>query len=269
MSDGLIVSGLSARYRHGPTVLHEVDFAAPRGAVTALVGPNGSGKSTLLKSVLGLVSATGRVALDGVDLATLDARAKARRVAYVPQRTQLTSRLPVHGVVAQGRFAHRGPLERLRDADRTAVADALRQVDLEHVAERPFHELSGGEAQRVLLARALATEADVVLLDEPTSALDVRHALELQTVLQGITERGRSVVACLHDLSEVRNTADRVVLLQDGRVRASGSPEAIVADAYVREVYGVELVEGGGLGYRLGAARRTSVRASAGEGESR
>ncbi|MGD2019318.1 MAG: ABC transporter ATP-binding protein, partial [Planctomycetota bacterium] len=173
MSAGLEVSGLRARYRRGPDVVRGVDLVAPRGAITALLGPNGSGKSTLLKAVVGLVDSEGEVRLDGADLRGLAADARARRLAYVPQRSLLAAPLLVHSVVAQGRFPHRRGLSAPTEEDRKAVQGALEDADIAHLACRPFTELSGGEQQRVLLARALATGADVLLMDEPTSAQDV------------------------------------------------------------------------------------------------
>jgi len=251
MSTGLRIRGLTARYHHGPVVLRDVDLDAPYGAITALLGPNGSGKSTLLKAIVGLVRAAGCVTLDGEDLVGLTAAERAVRVAYVPQRTLLAAPLLVHVVVAQGRFAHRKTFARLDEADETAVAAAMRDADIEHLACRPFTELSGGEAQRVLLARALATGANVLLLDEPTSSQDVRHALELHAVLRSLRDRGTAIIACLHDLSETRALADRAVMLKGGLVHAHGVTGEIVTNEHVRPVYGVEIVEGGGLGFRM------------------
>ena len=251
MSTGLRIRDLTARYRHGPEVLRSVDLDAPYGAITALLGPNGSGKSTLLKAIVGLVRAEGRVTLDGDDLVGLTAAERAVRVAYVPQRTLLAAPLLVHVVVAQGRFAHRKTFARLNATDVAAVAAAMRDADIEHLARRPFTELSGGEAQRVLLARALATGANVLLLDEPTSSQDVRHALELHAVLGSLRDRGTAIIACLHDLSETRALADRAVMLDGGRVHAHGAAGEIVTNEHVRPVYGVEIVEGGGLGFRM------------------
>ena len=251
MTDGLEVRGLRARYRRGPEVVRGVDLEAARGSITALLGPNGSGKSTLLKAVVGLVDARGSVLLDGEDLAQMPAERRARRVAYVPQRSLLAAPLLVHSVVAQGRFPHRRGLSGLRAEDERAVASALEDADVSHLACRPFTELSGGEQQRVLLARALATGADVLLLDEPTSAQDVRHVLELHRILAQLKARGAAIVVCLHDLSEVRQVADRAVLLECGEVHASGPVEEIVHDRHVGSVYGVRLIEGGGLGFEL------------------
>jgi iron complex transport system ATP-binding protein len=251
MKQGLQVRGLRASYRRGPEVVRGVDLDAARGSITALLGPNGSGKSTLLKALVGLVGCRGRVALDGEDLQRLTPEQRAQRVAYVPQRSLLSAPLLVHSVVAQGRFPHRRALSGLSHEDQQIVDAALHEADIAHLACRPFTELSGGEQQRVLLARALATGADVVLMDEPTSAQDVRHALELHAILRRLRERGAAILVCLHDLSEVRAIADRAVLLECGSVHAHGPAEEIVHDRHITPVYGVELIEGGGLGFKL------------------
>jgi iron complex transport system ATP-binding protein len=260
MSTGLVVRGLRARYPRGPEVLRGLDFEAPRGAVTALLGPNGSGKSTLLKAVLGLLPSTGELELDGRDPRALSLLERACTLAYVPQRTQLAAQMSVRGVVELGRFAHRGAFAAASAADLSAVQQALREADAESFAERPFRELSGGEQQRVLLARALATGARTLLLDEPTSSQDVRHVLEMHAVLRALAARGHAIVIVLHDLNEARRHVDRAVLLQQGRVQASGPVRSVVDAASVRAVYGVELLEGAGLGYERLDAREEPQR---------
>ena len=241
----LHIQGLSARHRHGPEVVHGVDLQAPAGQITALLGPNGAGKSTLLKAVVGLVPSAGSVRLDGVELSTLEARERARRLAYVPQRTQLMARLTVQSVVEMGRFAWRGPLSRLSSEDRTAVSSALAAVGATDLASRPFPELSGGEQQRVLLARALATGAKALVLDEPTAALDVQQVLVLHAVLRQLADQGRTILVVLHDLNETLQHADRAVLMSGGRVHAAGAVQDIVQSEPIRQVYGVDLCEGG------------------------
>jgi len=251
MTSGLIVRGLRTGYRHGPEVIRGIDFEAQHGRVLALIGPNGAGKSTLLKAMVGLMDYQGSILLDGQPLRDLSARDRARRVAYVPQRTRLTAPLPVRSVVDLGRFAHRTPWSGPSKADRDAVDRALQEAEVSHLADRPFPALSGGEQQRVLLARALASEAPVLLLDEPTSALDVRHVLGLHTVLRRLADRGCVVVVVLHDLSEVRRHTDEAVLLHDGVVHQWGTTADVVSPAPIREVYGVDLLENAGLAYRL------------------
>jgi iron complex transport system ATP-binding protein len=228
-----------------------VEFHAAPGEVLGLIGPNGAGKSTLLKAMVGLLPHEGTVHLHGEDLGELETDARARTVAYVPQRTALRAPLSVRSVVELGRFAHRGPWARHTDDDRRAVDAALSDAGVLSLSERPFPTLSGGERQRVLVARALATEAQVLLLDEPTSALDVRQVLLLHAILRARADRGAIVVVVLHDLAEVRDHADRVVLLDKGHVFCAGPAREVVAADPVRSVYGVDLVDAAGLGYRL------------------
>ncbi len=248
---GITLTDVSARHPHGPDVVHSVHMQARRGRITALVGPNGSGKSSLLKSILGLLPARGEVSLDGELLAPLERTERARRIAYVPQRTRLLARLDVRSVVSQGRFVHLRGLSSLRRSDHEAVDHAMKAASIAHLATRPFPELSGGEQARVVLARALATGATALLLDEPTAALDVRQVLALHTVLRQLADDGCCVLIVLHDLAEVRRHADDAVLLHEGRVYDSGPVEAVVSEGPIRAVYGVELFETPSVSWRL------------------
>jgi iron complex transport system ATP-binding protein len=246
----LEVQALAVR-REGRLILTDVSFAAERGSVLAVVGPNGAGKSTLLKVLAGLLPYEGQVRLAGSDAARIDRRARARQVAYVPQHSALEAALPVHAVVAQGRFAHRDLLSAPRAADEQAIERALALTDAARLAGRVFNRLSYGERRLVLLARALATEAKLLLLDEPTAALDVRHSLELLSVLRRLASEGVCVVVVLHQLQEAASHCDRALLLADGRPVASGPVGEVIAGERVRQVYGVDLVAGAHFGYRL------------------
>jgi iron complex transport system ATP-binding protein len=237
--------------RGGRPVLAGIELALHAGEVLAVIGPNGSGKSTLVLAAAGLLEpAAGSVRARGEDLARLDPRARARLVAYVPQRSELVAPLAVRTVVAMGRYAA-DQVPGAGPGTAAAVDAALAAVDALHLAGRSFAELSGGEAQRVLLARALATGAGILLLDEPTSALDIGHRLALGALLSARARAGDAVLVALHDLSEARQLADRVALLHGGRLAALGPPDAVIAPDPVRAAYGVELVPGGGFGYRL------------------
>jgi iron complex transport system ATP-binding protein len=249
--EGLRAEGVTVARGRRP-VLHGVDFAASPGEVACVLGPNGAGKSTLLRALAGLSPFGGRITLDGAPLDRLDARARARRLAFVPQRTALGAALSVETVVGQGRFAHTGGLGRPGAADRRAVAHALERADVARLRHRRFDRLSAGEQRRVLLARALATEARTVLLDEPTAALDVRHALELHALLRELADDGFCLVVVLHALDAARRHTDRATLLCDGAVVASGPTAEVVSPEPVRRVYGVELEEDAALGFRLG-----------------
>lgn len=247
--EGLEVRGLGARLG-GSYVLQGVDLRARTGEITALVGPNGSGKSTLLRAIAGLVDSSGDIEFEGVSLGALDPRERATRVAYVPQVSALDAPLRVHDVVLQGRFAHRGIFAATTDADIAAAEEAMERAGVEMLADRPVTELSGGERQRVFVGRALATGAKLLLLDEPTSAQDIAQVLALRAVMAELAESGKTVLVALHDLSEVRELAHHVALMDAGRVVASGPATEVVANEHVVPSFGATIVEGGGLGYR-------------------
>lgn len=247
MSDGLAVAELSVR-RGARTLLERVSLAVPRGSVTALIGPNGAGKSTLLKAVLGLLPSTGALRWDGDDLRTLPPHERARRLAYVPQRSQLAAPLAVRAVVLAGRYGHVGWAGWYGAEERAAADAALTAVDALHLAERGFSTLSAGEQQRVLMARALASGAPCLLLDEPTAALDVGHALDLLALIRAQAAQGRAMLVVLHQLEEARRIADALVLLQDGRVTAAGAPAAVLTSEALARAFGVRPVPGGALG---------------------
>lgn len=231
-------------------MLSDVSLTVAAGTILALIGPNGAGKSTALKAILGLLPSTGTVTVDGRECATLDPQVRARLMAYVPQRSQLATGLTVRNVVAQGRFAHQGVLARLAPADAAAIDAALARCAASAFAERPFSQLSIGEQQRVLLARALATQAPVLLLDEPTAALDVGQALAWLTLLRELATHGKTLLVAVHDLDQVARLADQVVLLDQGRIRATGSPAEVLTAAHLAPVFGVEPVPAGALGFQ-------------------
>lgn len=240
MSD-LQISDLSV-VRSGRPILSSVSLHAAAGAVTALIGPNGAGKSTTLKAVVGVVPAVGSITVDGVDLRQLDPRRRAMAVAYVPQRSQLAAPLTCREVVAMGRFAHGLGLVRLSADDGAAVATALRATDAEHLAERIFPDLSAGEQQRILIARALATGAGVIALDEPGANLDLGHIRALEHLLRRLADDGRAILAVVHDPAQVLRLADHAVVLAAGRVEASGAPAAVLTSAAASAAFGIDMV---------------------------
>ena len=245
----LAITDLTVRRDARPVVAGLTLDVAP-GEVVALLGPNGAGKSTVLRAVLGLLPHGGTVRVDGLDVRTLDPRQRARRIGYVPQRSQLAAAMDVRNVVALGRFAHQGLVARLTPADRAAVDAALERTDALALADRPFTRLSVGEQQRVLLARALASGARVVLLDEPTAALDVGHALALLALIRDLARGGHALLVVLHDLDQVARVADRAVLLDRGVAVAGGPVAEVLAAEHLAAVFGVAPVPGGALGFR-------------------
>jgi iron complex transport system ATP-binding protein len=249
MTDALATRGVSVRFG-ARIAVSDVSFSAAYGAVTALLGPNGAGKTTLLRAIAGLVPYTGVIELDGADVARLERRAIARQIGYVPQQSQLTSALTAFDVVAHGRYAHATGLGTRTVADVAAIEAALGRVDAHDYAARSFMELSHGQRKRVLIARALATGARVVLFDEPTASLDIGHVLAFFRLAREIASDGAAVVIVLHDLDLARRYCDAAALLHAGRVAARGAIADVVAAGPVREVYGVELVPGDALGFR-------------------
>jgi iron complex transport system ATP-binding protein len=204
--------------------------------------------------MLGLLPVvSGTVNLDGVDVLRLERRVRARAIAYVPQRSQLTTGMSVLNLVATGRYAHQGVLARLSADDRHAIDQALLQVDACGLAERRFDELSGGESQRVLLARALATGSRTILLDEPTAGLDIGHALAVERLLRQLAGQGCTLLVVLHHLDEVRRVADQAVLMHLGRVLAQGALAAVLSPGPLHDAFGIEPDPGVPGSFRLPA----------------
>jgi len=215
----------------GVRVVDRVDLEVAVGEWVAIIGPNGSGKTSLLRALAATVSHEGTVTIDGGDLAGLSRRAAARRIAMVPQRPTLPEGMAVLDYVLLGRTPHLGYLAVESDHDVAVALDALERLGAAGLVDRRLESLSGGERQRVVLARAMAQQADVLLLDEPTTALDVGHAQQVLELVDAIrVERGMAVVAAIHDLTLAAQYADRLVLLVRGRVVASGTPEEVLTE---------------------------------------
>jgi iron complex transport system ATP-binding protein len=210
--------------------LEDITLEVPAGMLVGLVGPNGSGKSTLLQVAAGLLPAIGEVTWGGRALSKIPFLERGRMTAWVPQEAQFEFGFSVRSVVAQGRFAH--------GDDRLGVAEALARFDLTGIAERPVNQLSGGERHRVLLARALATDAPLQLWDEPLAQLDVRHALSALKLARELSQRGKTLLFSVHDL-RVALGLDLVIVLQQGRLRGVGPPAQVLTPALVHDVFGV------------------------------
>lgn len=235
---------VSVRYpRRGVPALDAISLAAPRGALTAVVGPNGSGKSTLVRALVGRVPlASGRITVDDRSVDDAGRRALATRVAVVVQREEPAFPLRVHEYVALGRYPHLGPFRAPSRADRDAVMGALMRTGVVHLVDRSITELSGGEWQRVRLARAVAQGGDAIVLDEPTTFLDVGHEMGVFELMSRLAKEGRAVLLVSHQLNLVARFADHIVLLHRGEVAASGSPADVMQGAVLERVYEWPLV---------------------------
>lgn len=222
----------------GRAVLHGVDLTVGAGEWVAVIGPNGAGKSTLLNAVAGLVPTTGAAELFGRDVRRMRHRERARVVAAVVQSPVVPPGVAVLDYVLLGRTPYIPRFGRESAADLDVVHDVLVRLELLEFADRPLTTLSGGELQRVFLARALAQEARLLLLDEPTSALDIGHQQEVLDLVDALRrDHELTVLTTVHDLSVAGAYADRVVLLAGGRVVAAGTPREVITEAVVATHY--------------------------------
>ena len=219
--------------------LRGVTMTVADGSLTAVIGPNGSGKSTLLRALLGVVRPNGgSTTLDGRDSQTWDRRELARQVGVVPQSETVAFPLTVRAMVAMGRYPHLGPLRAERPADRAAIEQALARCDVQNLRDRSVTALSGGELQRVRIARALAQEPRALVLDEPTASLDIRHEMAILGLLREWADGGMTMLLITHQLNLAARFADRMVLLDRGAVAAAGVPREVLREEVLQRVYG-------------------------------
>lgn len=236
---------ISAGYGKTP-VLESVHARAAKGDFIGLVGPNGAGKSCLLKTVAGLIQPTeGQLGLGGKDLSTFPAKQRAKHISYLAQERSAAWPLTVRELVALGRAPFRGPLGEVSPKGEAAIAHAINAVQCEDLTERRFDHLSGGERARVLLARALAVNAPVLLADEPVAALDPYYQLSIMHALHAEAVRGKTVIASLHDLGLAQQLCSRIWVLNKGKLIRDELAERALGAKILHEVFGVRRVADG------------------------
>jgi len=256
----LEIKSLSVSYGTRP-VLHDISFELPVGTILAVIGPNGAGKTTLVRAVSGFVPVkSGHILVQGRDINQLSTPERARRIAVVPQARQLPPAFTAWETVLLGRTPHLNWLGQTSPQDEDIVRQVMQRTATIDLAERPVGELSGGEQQRLLLARALAQAAPILLMDEPTSHLDLQFQFSLLEEVRSLARHDHlAVLVVLHDLNLVARYADRVALLVEGRLHALGSTGEVLTNDLLSEAYHIPLevlhAGKGGLPYIIPAFR--------------
>ena len=227
--------------RRGNHILFETSFSVSNGEMVGLIGPNGAGKTTLLRALVGLQSPqSGSISLNGADITESNRAEVARKISYLAQSSTSFWPLAVENLVMLGRMPHLTYWQRPSDVDYEVVQRAMKSCDVDQFAERPVSTLSGGEQARAMLARALATEPEILLADEPIAGLDPAHQLDVMDKLQDLVSQGAGVVAVMHDLSIAARYCDRLCLLFEGRVYSEGTADEVLSEQILQHCYGVE-----------------------------
>lgn len=238
----LKVKGVSCGY-NGIDVVKDISFEVERGTNLCIVGPNGCGKSTLLKSVSNLITFRGKVTLDNKEVNKLDRKELATKIALMTQVSNIQFPYTVYETVALGRYAYlKGVFSNLSKEDEEVVLRCIENVGLLDIKDKLISELSGGQLQRVFLARAFAQDPEIILLDEPTNHLDLRCQIEiLEYLKKWVKENNKIVVAVLHDLNLVQNFGDKVIMMKKGELKSDGSPKEVFEKENLQEVYGIDI----------------------------
>ncbi len=235
----LKIDNVSLGYGDQSDILRNISLEIGRSEILCLIGKNGSGKTTLLRGITGILPLrSGKITYDGVDLSELDPKARARLTAVVPQAAGLPQGYTVYETIAHGRTPYLNWYGKMSGADEMIVENALRITGLEAYADTEVSRLSGGEQQRVILARALAQDAPVMILDEPTNYLDLHYQVSLLNLERTICkEKGLSVIVIIHDLNLAARVADRIAILDCGQIVNIGTPSEVLREDILSEVY--------------------------------
>lgn len=243
MDKAIVVDSLEFGYTN-KSVLKDISFSVEKGQFISIIGPNGSGKSTLLKNLANIYSPLkGNIEIDGKNISNYNKKELARKIALVPQDTTISYDFSVFDVALMGRFPYIGRFEKESEKDYKMVVDALKLTNTFHLRDRSINEISGGERQRVIIARALIQEPDIIFLDEPTSHLDINHQIDLLTLLKNLNkEKNTTIILVIHDINLACRYSDKIVLMDDGKILSEGNPEEVITRENIEEAYGLNVI---------------------------
>ena len=226
------------------TILDGISANFEPGKIHGIIGPNGSGKSTMLKNICRIWEPqTGTILINNKDYRSISRKELSKIVTLVSQHTNVGFPIPVYDIVAMGRNPHLGRFEGLKKTDQAIIVRALKQTNIYDLKDRNINELSGGESQLSIIARAFATEAALILLDEPTSELDVKHTLAIISILYTLKEQGKTILVTMHDLNLARKFCDTISIIHRGKMFFTGSPEQAFSEDNIRQVFEVNVRE--------------------------
>lgn len=241
MNPAIRTKNLTFAYKDDP-VLQEVSLSVMKSEMVGILGPNGSGKTTLLKIFSAVLRGHGAVELNGKNIETYGKRELSRLFAMVPQESQMLFPYTVAEIVLMGRASYHSPIALEGEKDLEVARASMELTDCLSFADRYLHELSGGEKQRVIIARALTQEPEILLLDEPSAFLDLKHQVQVFELMCRLNrQRGLTIIAALHDLNLAALFFPRLVLLRDGKVYRDGSPNDVLTEETIEEVYGINV----------------------------
>lgn len=243
MDNAIIVDSLNFGYSR-ELVLKEISFSVEKGQFISIIGPNGSGKSTLLKNLANIYSPiNGKIDIDGRNIIDYKKKELAKKIALVPQDTTISYGFSVFDIVLMGRFPYIGRFEKESEADYEMVVEALKLTNTFHLRDRSINEISGGERQRVIIARALVQEPDIIFLDEPTSHLDINHQIDLLTLLRKLNrERNTTIILVIHDINLACRYSDQILLMDKGEILSFGKPTDVITRENIEDSYGLNVI---------------------------
>lgn len=232
------IESLAYRYEN-EYALNNISFSIDRGEVVSIIGPNGSGKSTLLKIINNIYSAKeGQVYIKNRKIGSYKTKELSKILSYVPQNTIIDYDFSVYEIVLMGRYPYKNRFEKENEEDHRIVKESMELTNTYYLKDRSIRDISGGERQRVLIAKAIAQKTDIILLDEPTSQLDINHEIEIFKLIKRLNEEeGKTIIMAIHDIDLSSRFSNKIVILKSGRLYKVGKPEEVIVKKYIEEVY--------------------------------